>query len=96
MIFNFLRLACFQLACHIPTVGQVGVVEAASIKCGGGGVGGGGGGGGGGVSRGEGRKGGGGGGGGEGHHPQSFSPLLPWNSLFIFVCVGCFLPCPNS
>ena len=80
MIFNFLRLACFQLACHIPTVGQVGVVEAASIKCGGGGVGGGGG----------------GGGGGEGHHPQSFSPLLPWNSLFIFVCVGCFLPCPNS
>ena len=49
MIFNFLRLACFQLACHIPTVGQVGVVEAASIKCGGGGVGGGGGGGGGGV-----------------------------------------------
>ena len=37
MIFNFLRLACFQLACHIPTVGQVGVAEAASIKCGGGG-----------------------------------------------------------
>ena len=45
MIFNFLRLACFQLACHIPTVGQVGVVEAASIKCGGGGGEGGGGGG---------------------------------------------------
>ena len=59
---TFLRLACFQQACHIPTVGQVGVVEAASIKCGGGGVAGGGGGG-------RGREG--------GHHPQSFFPLLP-------------------